>query len=49
MCAGKVKSVTGVFEESGGIVPETSCVWCLYTKVGALSALNNSNNEGWEH
>jgi len=46
---GKVKSITGVFEEPGGIVSETACVQCLYRTVGVLSALNNNNNEGWEH
>lgn len=48
-CAGKVKSITGVFEEPGGIVSETARIQCLYTRVGVLSALNSSNNGGWEH
>lgn len=48
-CAGKVKSITGVLEEPGGIVSEAACVQCLYTTLGVLSGLNNSNNEGWEH
>ena len=46
VCVGKVKNITGVFKETGGIMSETACVWCLYTQVGLLSALNNTNNEG---
>lgn len=45
---GKGKEVTGVFEEPGGLVSKTTCVQCLYTKVGVSSALNNSKSEGWE-
>lgn len=36
-------------EEPAGIVSKSSCVQWLYAKVGVSSALNSSNNEGWEH